>query len=315
MPVRSCGSRLSLAAPYLAPRSFPKAPVWWYRSWWFGNISADDAGRPPVPGTATFVRIVESWAPPQSSGKTTRSINVYSNAAAVTLLVNGAPASGSPAAMPAYGAVNFASVPYAPGNLTAVALDASGNVLGTHTRMSWGAPAAILLTLDAPNAASGTGQAVYLDGEDVALVRATVVDANGVVCADATSNITFAVTSGPGMVVGVGNGDPSSHDPNHATWRPAYHGLVRAIVKVTIDAAGSASDRALLAAVNVEAGVGAGTSTILQGSNANAPTQMVVQATAPGLASASVTIALSTDPSASALATAAASVGAAFIGE
>jgi hypothetical protein len=46
--------------------------------------------------------------------------------------------------------------------------------------VSWGAPAAIVLSLDAPSLATGTGSAVYLDGEDVAAVRATVVDTNGV---------------------------------------------------------------------------------------------------------------------------------------
>lgn len=40
---------------------FPKAPVWWYRSWWLANISQTDAGRPPLPNTSVFVRIVESW--------------------------------------------------------------------------------------------------------------------------------------------------------------------------------------------------------------------------------------------------------------
>jgi len=280
-----------------------------------GNVSTDDAARPPVPNTATFLRIVESWQAPQTSGKTTRSINVYSNAPAVALLLNGSPVAGSPAAMPAFGAVNFGAVPYAPGNLTAVALDAAGNVLTTHTRMSWGAAAAIALTLDAPNPGFGTGTAVYLDGQDVALVRATVVDAAGTVVADSNANITFTVTAGPAMVWGIGNGDPSSHDPNNAASRPAYHGLLRAIIKTTLAASGSAADRALMAAVNVEAGGSVSVATIMQGSNAGAPTQVTVQASAPGLPTATIVIPLSTDPSASVAAAAAASVGAAFTGE
>jgi len=39
---------------------FAKSPAWWYRSWWLGNISSDDAGRPPLANTSTFVHIVES---------------------------------------------------------------------------------------------------------------------------------------------------------------------------------------------------------------------------------------------------------------
>ncbi len=57
--------------------------------------------------------------------------------------------------------------------------------------------------------------------QDVALLRATVVDAAGVLCSSCTNNVTFTVTSGPGLVWGTGNGDPSNHDPNHASTRPA----------------------------------------------------------------------------------------------
>lgn len=187
--------------------------------------------------------------------------------------------------------------------------------MATHTRLSWGAAAAILLSLDAPNPASGTGSAVYLDGQDVALVRATVVDGSGAVVGDSTANVTFAVTAGPGVIWGIGNGDPSSHDPNHAASRPAYHGLVRAIVKTTLAAAGTAADRALLAAVNVEAGGSPAVTAIMQGSNNGAPTSITVTATAPGLGSGTIVIPLSTDVSASVQATASASVGMAYIGE
>ena len=45
--------------------------------------------------------------------------------------------------------------------------------------VSWGSAAGIVLSLDAPSLATGTGSALYLDGEDAAAVRATVVDANG----------------------------------------------------------------------------------------------------------------------------------------
>jgi len=66
---------------------FPKAAVWWYRSWWLGNVSTGDPGRPPLPGTAYFCHIVEAWRPNPSSS--TRTINVYSNAPLVRLSLNG----------------------------------------------------------------------------------------------------------------------------------------------------------------------------------------------------------------------------------
>jgi hypothetical protein len=52
------------------------------------------------------------------------------------------------------------------------------------------------------------------------------------------------------------NSNPANQDPNHAPERVAYHGLVRAVVRVTQVSAGSADDLALLAAVNVDAGAG-----------------------------------------------------------
>jgi len=65
------------------PAGFPKESSWWYRAWWFGNVPATDAGRPPVPGTSTFVKIVESWRAPVGTA-TGRTIHVYTNAPQVS---------------------------------------------------------------------------------------------------------------------------------------------------------------------------------------------------------------------------------------
>ena len=68
--------------------------------------------------------------------------------------------------------------------------------------------AKLLVSLDAPSANTGTGGAVVLDGQDAALVRATVVDANGRKMHMAANNvsrscITFdvQVLLSPGTVV------------------------------------------------------------------------------------------------------------------
>jgi hypothetical protein len=238
---------------------FAKPPAWWYRSVWLSNISSADAGRPPIPNIETTVRIVENWeAPrdPESDAATTaaaRTLHVYSNANTVSLELNGKPVGEGPqpVATPPLGFATF-KVPFAPGELSAHALAADGKtVLATHTIRSWGAAAAINLTMDVPSLATGTGTAVYVDGMDVALLRATIVDAQGNPVLDSTANVTFAVKSGgPGFIAGVGNGDPSCQEPSQVSWRSSYHGLTRAIVRVTVDASGSAEARALRAAVN-----------------------------------------------------------------
>jgi hypothetical protein len=178
-------------------------------SWWFGNVPATDAGRPPVPNTETFLQIVESWAPPPQ-GRVDRTIHVYTNAPFAQVAVNGA--AQPVVAVPPFGYATW-NVTYEPGTLTATALSASspsgGAVLASTSIHSWGAPAAIQLSIDAPSPVTGTGKALFLDGADVALLRATIVDRSGFVCANSTANVTFAVVAGPGLVWGTNNGDPS----------------------------------------------------------------------------------------------------------
>ena len=290
----------------------PKAAAWWYRAWWLADIAGSDAGRPPLPGTAVFCRLVEAWAPGVSG---VRNLTVYTNAPLARLLVNGAPV-GAPVPVPRYGAAAFRGVAFAPGTATAQALAADGvTVLASHAVHSWGAPAALALSVDAPSAATGTGAALFLDGRDAALVRATVLDADGRVVRDAAVNVTFFVTVGPGLVWATHNGDPAERGAPHAAWKPTYHGLARAVVRVTLAAAGADAERALLAAVNLEAGAGPRASAIAPSGAGAPPTSITVTAEAPGVAGASIRIPLSVDPADEVLAVAARSVAAADVGE
>jgi beta-galactosidase len=67
-------------------------------------------------------------------------------------------------------------------------------------------------------------------GGDVAILRAEVVDARGRPVPDGADLIRFSV-SGPADVIGVGNGDPTSLEPDHARERRAFHGLAQALVR------------------------------------------------------------------------------------
>lgn len=295
---------------------FAKAPVWWFRSWWLSNISTSSPDRPPISASATVCHIVETWKANPSAPTKNRTIHVYTNAPFVSLALNGA-AVASPAAVAQFGYATF-SVAFAPGTLTATALAADGaTALATATRVSWGAPAAVRLTVDVPSASTGTGAALFLDGADTGLLRATIVDAAGNVCEDATNTVSFAVTSGPGFIVGTGNGDPANQEPVHAPMRRAYHGLVRVIVRVTqasavatAAGAGGADAVALLAAINVDAGRGGRSSRILPG---GAPAPIVIAAAAAGLSGDSASIVTSVDAADAPLAVAAASVQTAYV--
>ena len=290
----------------------PKAPAFWFRQQWLSSIPASDAGRPPITAAAavTTVRIVENWAP--GSNGAARSINAYTNAPAARLRINGAVLADSTIPT-ARGVASWRSVAFVAGTLTADALAADNvTVLASHARSSWGAGAALALSLDAPSPATGTGAALYLDGADVALLRATVLDAAGAVCASCVDNVTFAIIEGPGLIVGCGNGDPANLDPNAAPWKSAYHGLVRAVVRGTLDAATPDAVRAVRAAIELDAGKGPRSSAIMP-VGATPPSRIVVSASAPGLAAVTLTIPLSVDARDAPLAVAAASVGLADI--
>jgi beta-galactosidase len=68
------------------------------------------------------------------------------------------------------------------------------------------------------------------DGEDLSLVTVEVVDAHGRVTPEASNEVHFAIT-GPGRLIGVGNGDPSCHEPEKADRRRAFNGLCMALVQ------------------------------------------------------------------------------------
>lgn len=71
-----------------------------------------------------------------------------------------------------------------------------------------------------------------------------VIDAAGNMVSSADNNITFTV-SGQGSIYGVGNGDPSDHDPDKAEYRKAYKGLARVLVQSTVPSAADAGAGAI----------------------------------------------------------------------
>ena len=290
----------------------PKAASWWYRSWWLGNISKTDAGRPPMQ-QEFFIHLVESW---RNSPTGKRTINVYTNGPHVRLLVNGVAVQGQAAMrVDKYGSALFRSIQFTPGNITAEAIASpdSDVPLASHTKYSWGEGAAIQLSLDAPSMSTGTGNSVYLDGTDVALLRASVVDANGILVQSSTTNISFTISAGPARIAAVANGDPADHTPAHASWKQAYNGFVRVITQTTLKATESDAVRALEALVNPDAGREGRSSSVAK-SGHNAPSSFTVTASAQNLTGASLTVPLSTDVRDSVLSVAAASVGRADIG-
>mmetsp|Transcript_21952 Transcript_21952/g.65687 ORF Transcript_21952/g.65687 Transcript_21952/m.65687 type:complete len:416 (+) Transcript_21952:1830-3077(+) len=236
---------------------FTKETAYWLKSVWQANISKSDAGRPlnappgfSGPDSDYVVFILESWLPPPSG--TTRTIHVYSNAPTIRLELNGQTVGTQD--IPYFGMATF-TVTYAEGTVTAVALDGSGAAVANYSIGTVGTAAAVQLTIDAPSATTGTGAAVVADGEDTAMLRATIVDAKGKTVPGASQNVTFKVVSGPGTVWATHNGDPANDSPSSAPWTPAYHGLARAFVRSTTDQATAPAHRQRLLEIDLDSNV------------------------------------------------------------
>lgn len=201
----------------------------YYRSWW-------------LPSGSAFVRVSpQDWTAPVAMGANV-SIFVFTGAAAAEALVNGLSVAGR-VTVAKLGFAEFGSVPFVPGNLTAVAYDHSGNVVAVDTVLTTGPPAALKLSLEDNN-----GRPYTADGGDVALVRCAVVDSASRLVPGASNQVTFTV-SGPGKVYGVGNGDPANLTPDKVGQKDlpyggawtinTYMGLARAIVAPEPDQIGT----------------------------------------------------------------------------
>ena len=108
-----------------------------------------------------------------------------------------------------------------PGTLKAIARNGDQTVATNELRTA-GPPAKIVLTANHDR--------LPLDWNEVAFVRAMVVDAHGVLVPSATNLITFKI-SGPGVIAAVDNADSASQEPFQADERHAFQGKCVAFVK------------------------------------------------------------------------------------
>ena len=194
-------------------------------------------------------------------------MSVYTNAPRVDIYINNRFVETQD--VPYFGMARFTNVTFVSNsNFTAVAKDERNHVLGSHTVHTSQHPSSVRcvrehqmmtktptstyqlsqqqvrLSVDVPSTLTGTGEYLVLDGEDVAMLRATILDENNfTVSIESDVNVTFEVLSGPGHVLATHNGNPSNLSPSHAPWTMTYGGLARCFVRVTTDAASLSRDR------------------------------------------------------------------------
>jgi beta-galactosidase len=188
---------------------FPKDSFFYFQAWW---------------GSKPVLHLFPHWNWPGFEGKEI-AVWVYSNLDRVELFLNGQSLGAKDMKKDSHLAWN---VKYTPGAIEARGFK-DGQQVMTARRETTGPAAKLALTADR--------QEISADGEDVAMFAVEVRDAQDRPVPIADNQVTFRV-SGQGKAIGVGNGDPTSHESDQGSSRKAFSGLCMALVEST-KAAGS----------------------------------------------------------------------------
>jgi beta-galactosidase len=176
---------------------FPKDAFYYYQSWWTTNV---------------VLHLLPHWNWPGKEGQEIL-VQAFSNCKQVELILNGA--SLGRQAMKPNSKLSW-QVRYAPGTLNAIGFDAAGKVIAETKVETTGNATEIRVAPDR--------KIIHADGEDVAVFTVSAVDAQGRVVPVAQNKINFSI-DGVGRIIGVGNGDPSCHEPD--TFVPQMSGAGR----------------------------------------------------------------------------------------
>lgn len=164
---------------------------------------------------APVIGLAPHWTWPGREGQPVP-VLVMSNAERIVLKLNGRIV-GEAAVDRLMG--NAFTVPYAPGTLEAIAYR-GGREVARAGHETVGAPVALRLT-PARRAMAG-------DGEDVQPVTVDAIDAQGRHVPTANLPVRFGIEGG--AIIGLGNGDPNSHEPEKGDARSLFNGLAQVIV-------------------------------------------------------------------------------------
>jgi beta-galactosidase len=181
-------------APYTTSGSLdifriPKYSAWFYKS---QRSPADTLEPGPAKG-GPMVFIASSW-----TSSSAIPVKVYSNCDQVSLYLNNtlvstqSPTTGTNLEHPPF---SFSIPSFQSGTLRADGL-IGGAVKATYSVTTPGTASKVSVAIDTASTQFSA------DGSDIALVYASILDANGTVLPAASNSITFAVSSGPGDLVG-----------------------------------------------------------------------------------------------------------------
>jgi beta-galactosidase len=158
-----------------------------------------------------MVHILPHWNWAGREGQPIK-VHVYSNGDAVELFQDGQ--SLGRKAMVKNSKLEW-MVPYKAGKLTATAYRGNRQIAVGEV-VTTGAPSRVKLSADRT--------ALAADGKDIAVVWVNVQDAGNRIVPTAGNKVRFS-TTGPMRIIGVGNGDPGSHEPDRPAERHAHYRL------------------------------------------------------------------------------------------
>jgi beta-galactosidase len=145
---------------------------------------------------------------------------VYSNLDEIELFVNHV--SHGRKTLPPLGHLQW-NAAYQPGVIEARGYENGAHVM-TERRETTGDPVAIRLTPDRC--------VIQADGEDLVVLTIEALDARHRPVPTANQGIALQV-SGPGVLIGVGNGDPNCHESDKDPRRSLFNGLAQVLVQAT----------------------------------------------------------------------------------
>jgi beta-galactosidase len=183
---------------------FPKDGYYYYRAWWRDEPS---------------LHLAPHWNWTDREGQAI-DVRCFTNCDEVELFLNGRSLGRQP--VKPQSSLSW-KVPYEPGALSAKGFRAGREILSVKNETT-GAPAKIVLVPDRSN--------LRADGEDLAVVTVAIQDAAGRTV-PLTDNLVSFEVSPNGRIIGVGNGNPGSHEADQANQRHAFNGLCQVIVQTT----------------------------------------------------------------------------------
>ncbi|MEP7322785.1 MAG: beta-galactosidase GalA [Saprospiraceae bacterium] len=191
---------------------FPKNIYYYYQSWWTDKDVLHISPHWNLPDKRP------TW--PSTQGKPVE-VWVNTNADDVELFLNGK--SLGKKVMPRNSHLNW-TVNYEPGVLEAVA-NKKGKILKTKVETTGPASEIVLQPYKTTMVA---------DGKDIAIINILAMDREGREVPDADNLVHFSILGG-GKIIGVGNGDPSSHEPDkcvEGAWeRRLFSGRCQVIIQ------------------------------------------------------------------------------------